>query len=397
MNFNLDTVRLLFSEAVEPDSATNLANYAFIDGVAITQISLDASNTTVTLTTGPLVYGSNYTLVINGVRDLAMVPNIVATNTLVQFLASSSVSQDIGGPLASTTTVLTNGVAVAAAGKDIGGAADQFTFNYQLCSGDFDMSVRLAGLGLSDVWAKAGLMARETLSSNSRFAAVLATPSLNGAFFEYRSAISGTAVSQGGFPVNYPNTWLRLQRIGTSFNGYASYDGLTWIPLSSASIAMSNLVYIGVAACSHNSSQWTTAQFRDFGNVQPGATVGPIDNPHDVLGPSSRKTPIAISEIMYKPAPRSDGYNVEFIELYNSNPWFHDIGGYQIVADNLQYTVPARTTIPGGGFLVIAASPSSLQTLYGITNVLGPYTGSLKASGTLQLLDEHGAVLITVT
>jgi len=396
MNFNLDTVRLLFSEAVEPDSATNLANYAFIDGVAITQISLDASNTTVTLTTGPLVYGSNYTLVINGVRDLAMVPNIVATNTLVQFLASSSVSQDIGGPLASTTTVLTNGVAVAAAGKDIGGAADQFTFNYQLCSGDFDMSVRLAGLGLSDVWAKAGLMARETLSSNSRFAAVLATPSLNGAFFEYRSAISGTAVSQGGFPVNYPNTWLRLQRIGTSFNGYASYDGLTWIPLSSASIAMSNLVYIGVAACSHNSSQWTTAQFRDFGNVQPGATVGPIDNPHDVLGPSSRKTPIAISEIMYKPAPRSDGYNVEFIELYNSNPWFHDIGGYQIVADNLQYTVPARTTIPGGGFLVIAASPSSLQTLYGITNVLGPYTGSLKASGTLQLLDEHGAVLLTV-
>jgi regulation of enolase protein 1 (concanavalin A-like superfamily) len=396
MNFNLDTVRLLFSEAVEPDSATNLANYAFVDGLAITQISLDASNTTITLTTGPLVYGSNYTLVINGVRDLAMVPNIVATNTLVRFLASSSVSQDIGGPLASTTTVLTNGVAVAAAGKDIGGAADQFTFNYQLCSGDFDMSVRLAGLGLSDVWAKAGLMARETLSCNSRFAAALATPSLNGALFEYRSAISGTAVSQGGFPVNYPNTWLRLQRIGTSFNGYASYDGLTWTPLSSASIAMSNLVYIGVAACSHNSSQWTTAQFRDFGNVQPGATVGPIDNPHDVLGPSSRKTPIAISEIMYKPAPRSDGYNVEFIELYNSNPWFHDIGGYQIVADNLQYTVPARTTIPGGGFLVIAASPSSLQTLYGITNVLGPYAGSLKASGTLQLLDEHGAVLLTV-
>ena len=38
---------------------------------------------------------------------------------------------------------------------------------------------------------------------------------------------------------------------------------------------------------------------------------------------------------MYKPAPRADGNNLEFLELYNSNPWFHDISGYQIVcADN---------------------------------------------------------------
>ena len=37
MNFNLDTVRLLFSEAINPASATNLANYAFIDGLAITR------------------------------------------------------------------------------------------------------------------------------------------------------------------------------------------------------------------------------------------------------------------------------------------------------------------------------------------------------------------------
>ena len=87
-------------------------------------------------------------------------------------------------------------MAVAAAGRDIGGTADQFTFNYQPCSGDFDMSVRLEGLGLSDVWAKARLMAR-TLGYNSRFAAALATPSLNGAFLEYRSAVGGTAISGG--------------------------------------------------------------------------------------------------------------------------------------------------------------------------------------------------------
>jgi len=57
----------------------------------------------------------------------------------------------------------------AAAGNDIGGSADQFNFEYQACTGDFDVSVRMAGLSPSDVWAKAGLMARETLDAGSRF------------------------------------------------------------------------------------------------------------------------------------------------------------------------------------------------------------------------------------
>src|SRR5207244_10532008 len=126
MNFNLDTVRLLFSEPVEAATATNLANYVFSNGLGITHISLDSSNTTVTLTTAPMVYGSNYTLVVNGVRDLAMVPNTIATNTLVNFLTSSSVSQDIGGSASSTTVVLSNGVSIAAGGRDIGGTGDQF-------------------------------------------------------------------------------------------------------------------------------------------------------------------------------------------------------------------------------------------------------------------------------
>jgi hypothetical protein len=114
-------------------------------------------------------------------------------------------------------------------------------------------------------------------------------------------------------------------------------------------------------------------------------------------GPSSRKSPIAITEIMYKPAPRSDTNNLEFVEIYNSNPFFHDISGYRLVGDTLTYTFPAGTLLNGGATLVIAASPSNIRTVYGLnTNVTGPYTGSLKKSGVLQLLDEQGAVLLTV-
>ena len=39
-------------------------------------------------------------------------------------------------------------------------------------------------------------------------------------------------------------------------------------------------------------------------------------------GPSSRRSPLVISEIMYHPPTREDGANLEFIEIYNSQPWW---------------------------------------------------------------------------
>ena len=219
---------------------------------------------------------------------------------------------------------------------------------------------------------------------------------MNGCFFTWRDPAYSPTISTGNFPANYPNTWLRLKRAGNSFAGFASYDGQTWTPLGSNTLALASQLYVGFAVTSHNGAQPTTAQFRDEADVATNTVIGVILNPHEPLGPSSRKSPIAISEIMYKPAPRTDSLNVEFLELYNSNPWFHDISGYQVVADNLSYTIPSGTVMPGGGFLVLAAAPADMQTVYGITNVLGPYTGSLKKSGTIQLLDEVGAVLLTI-
>jgi hypothetical protein len=146
---------------------------------------------------------------------------------------------------------------------------------------------------------------------------------------------------------------------------------------------------------SHSTNHVTTAQFRDISNVT-NATIGIQINPHDAIGPSSRKSPVAFSEIMWKPAPRTDGKNVEYLELYNSNPWFQDISGYQITCADMNFTFPAGTTIPGGGYLVVAAAPADITSVYGVTNVMGPYTGSLKKSETLELLDEQGAVLLTV-
>jgi hypothetical protein len=395
-NVGATNVQIIYSKIVAATSATNIANYAFIGGLPVTAVSLNPDGETVVLTTGPLVYGSNYSIVINGVTDVASIPNTIAVNTMVSFLALPDISQDIGSPpVSSSITVVSNGISVTAIGNDFGGYLDQGNFSYQIYSGNFDVCVRVADLGLSDIFAKAGLMAREDLTINGRFAASIATPTMNGCFFEWRDPAGSVANTAGNFPANYPNTWLRLQRVGNTFTGYAGYDGQTWTELGSDTISMSNQVYLGFAVSSDNTNQVTTAQFCDMSNVTNGV-IGTQINPHDAIGPSSRKTPIVFSKIMWKPAPRTDGKNLEYLELYNSNPWFQDISSYQITCADMNYTFPANTTIPGGGYLVIAAAPADVESVYGITNVMGPYTGSLKHSETLELLDEQINVLLTV-
>ena len=60
---------IVFTKPVEAASATNSSNYVFTNGLPVTAASLSTDTVTVTLTTAPLVYGSNYCLVINNVRD----------------------------------------------------------------------------------------------------------------------------------------------------------------------------------------------------------------------------------------------------------------------------------------------------------------------------------------
>jgi hypothetical protein len=116
----------------------------------------------------------------------------------------------------------------------------------------------------------------------------------------------------------------------------------------------------------------------------------------ELPGPSSRRTPIAITEIMYKPAARSDGRKIEFIELYNSNPWPEDISGWRLDGQ-VQFVFPPATAIAGQKYIVVAAVPTDLQAVYGLTtNVFGPYTNSLKSSGTVKLFDEQSSLLLRV-
>src|SRR5438105_1645768 len=96
------------------------------------------------------------------------------------------------------------------------------------------------------------------------------------------------------------------------------------------------------------SGHWTQAE----STSARSATVEP-------LGSCSRRSPIIISEIMYHPAPRTDGKRLEFVELYNSQPWDEDFSGHRLAGD-IEYTFPNGTIFPALSFIVVAKSPADL-------------------------------------
>lgn len=121
------------------------------------------------------------------------------------------------------------------------------------------------------------------------------------------------------------------------------------------------------------------------------------------LGPSSRRTGIVISEIMYHPSTRTNAGGAEFVEIYNSQPIPENIGGWRLSGD-WDYTFALGTILAPGQFLVVAPDPARVQAFYGIANVVGGFTTTTGGAtntlpndgGTLRLRNRIGAVLLEV-
>jgi len=133
---------------------------------------------------------------------------------------------------------------------------------------------------------------------------------------------------------------------------------------------------------------------RTFSTVYTPLDPDRIYGAPEPIGPSSRRSGLVISEIMYNPTNRADLRELEFIEIYNSNPWSENIGGYRLSGE-IDYTFPAGTTIGALGYLVVAPVPADVQTVYGITGVLGGFTNRLSnGGGTVRLRDRADSVLV---
>jgi regulation of enolase protein 1 (concanavalin A-like superfamily) len=167
-------------------------------------------------------------------------------------------ARDIGSPVIPGTVLFAQGqFTVTAGGSDIWGTSDQFQFVYQQVTGDVDVLARVDSVTMAHAWSKAGVMIRSSLAANASHGLALVSAG-KGIAFQSRAQDGGLTTNAPG-SLSAPPQWIRLIRIGTQLTAYSSDNGATWTTIGSATIALGSVVYVGLAATSHNPGVPTTA------------------------------------------------------------------------------------------------------------------------------------------
>ncbi len=147
--------------------------------------------------------------------------------------------------------------------------------------------------------------------------------------------------------------------------------------------------YIEVAYSGASSG---TANWPHGGSSAPASVQRVSVNPRQ-LGPSSRNTPLVISEIMYHP-PSPYGGEMEFVEVYNSEPVARDLSGYRLSGE-ADFVFPDGTTLAGRTRVVVAADPAFMESFFGISGVMGPISNNLSnGGGTIRLRNRYDAIVL---
>jgi hypothetical protein len=194
--------------------------------------------------------------------------NLTTTSNSVSIVVSSPggglpspwLDQDIGSDGIAGSASFNNGTfTVKASGTDIWNAADSFHFVYQALNGDGQIIARVFTEQNTDQWAKAAVMIRQSLTAGSMHAMMAVTPG-DGIVFQRRRTTNGISVSTTGASKTAPY-WVKVVRSGSTFAGYQSVDGQTWVQVGQDTITMSGTVYIGLALSAHNNTVLNTSTF----------------------------------------------------------------------------------------------------------------------------------------
>ncbi len=125
---------------------------------------------------------------------------------------------------------------------------DAYAFLAQPSCGDFSISVKIEGT--SGV-GQGGLMIRENITPQSKYV-WLAQKSNGSLVWAWRSATYG-ATQQIYIPF-FGLNWLKIERTGNTYTGFASYDGTNWYSIGALTFPMDNCPLAGFAVESFNYS-----------------------------------------------------------------------------------------------------------------------------------------------
>jgi hypothetical protein len=139
--------------------------------------------------------------------------------------------------------------------------ADEFHYAFKVLTGAGSIVARVQSIENTNVWAKAGVMIRETLDPDSAHAMMVVTPG-SGVSFQRRPGTGATSIDDttGGITAPY---WVKIERdLAGNFKAYSSANGSNWQMQGLAEpIQMASNVYIGLALTSHDASLTCRAVF----------------------------------------------------------------------------------------------------------------------------------------
>jgi len=156
---------------------------------------------------------------------------------------------------------------MTASGADIwavnGVEADEFHFACKMLNGPGSIVAKVQSIDNTNVWAKAGVMIRETLNPDSAHALMAVTPG-SGVSFQRRPGTGQTSLDTTTGSITAPY-WVKLERsISGIFTASHSANGSSWTVQGTETIPMGSNVYIGLALTSHDAALTCQAVFSNI-------------------------------------------------------------------------------------------------------------------------------------
>ncbi len=171
--------------------------------------------------------------------------------------------QDIGRPLKGGQKINENNWSFYGGGDDIWNTNDQFRYAYKKINTDFSFSIKIDSLYNVHQYAKAGLMIRKSLNSNSAHGLINMFPSGN-TEFGYRTSNGETMKAKSGPQIDLKNARLKIIKSGKIIEFFV-LDSNDWEKLGELNITKwGKSFYVGIATLSHDNSQLTKAQYSEI-------------------------------------------------------------------------------------------------------------------------------------
>lgn len=261
---------------------TGVAGYYVYRNSSTTPVATVATGTS--FTDSSLASATTYTYQV-AAFDKASPANVSARSATVSVTTQSATtpgfnSGDIGSVGAAGSSSGSGGtITIKGSGADIYGTADSFHFDWQSFTGDGSITARVVSQTETNVWAKAGVMFRETTDPGSRFVGMF-TAAANAAVIEARGTTGAAVVDIHG-PVVKDPYWVRLVRAGNVLTGFISADGNTWTQVGSYTVSMATSLIVGLAVTSHDAGALSTAVFDNISITSsssgstPTVSIGP--------------------------------------------------------------------------------------------------------------------------